>query len=76
MAPEVLMNMPYTIKADIYSYGIVLWEIITRTPPYQNMSGPVIIYKVCNNHERPSMAIIPPDCPIQVSSFILKVLLA
>ena len=30
MAPEVLMSSQYTHKADIYSFGIVLWEIVTR----------------------------------------------
>lgn len=66
MAPEVLMNKAYTIKADVYSYGIVLWEIITRTPPYPGMNGPMIVYRVVNYNERPNMALIPQDCPVQV----------
>lgn len=30
MAPEVLNGKPYNEKADVFSYGIVLCEIITR----------------------------------------------
>ncbi|KAL4593293.1 hypothetical protein GN956_G26833 [Arapaima gigas] len=30
MAPEVLRNEPYNEKADIFSYGIILCEIIAR----------------------------------------------
>nr|DBA17740.1 TPA: hypothetical protein GDO54_016068 [Pyxicephalus adspersus] len=30
MAPEVLRNEPYNEKADVFSYGIILWEIIAR----------------------------------------------
>eukprot|EP01091_Cochliopodium_minus_P014486 TRINITY_DN4920_c0_g1_i1.p1 TRINITY_DN4920_c0_g1~~TRINITY_DN4920_c0_g1_i1.p1 ORF type:complete len:517 (-),score=144.86 TRINITY_DN4920_c0_g1_i1:18-1568(-) len=30
MAPEVMLGMPYNQKADVFSYGIVLFEIITR----------------------------------------------
>jgi len=25
MAPEIFNNEPYSLKADVYSYGIVLW---------------------------------------------------
>lgn len=34
MAPEVLNNKPYTHKADVYSFAICLYEIITRKTPY------------------------------------------
>ena len=29
-APEVLRGEPYNEASDVYSYGIVLWEILTR----------------------------------------------
>ncbi len=34
MAPEVIDTRIYTEKADVYSYGIILWEIASRSPPY------------------------------------------
>jgi serine/threonine protein kinase len=34
MAPEVLMGRELDEKCDVYSYGIVLWEIFTRTEPF------------------------------------------
>lgn len=33
VAPEVLAGGEYTEKADVYSYGIILWEIMTGKPP-------------------------------------------
>lgn len=30
MAPEIFESLPYSIKADVYSFGIVLWEICSR----------------------------------------------
>jgi serine/threonine protein kinase len=35
MAPEVLASERYAEPADVYSYGIVLWEIATRRCPYE-----------------------------------------
>lgn len=34
MAPEVMMGAPFNEKADVYSFGIVLWEILTFTEPF------------------------------------------
>jgi len=34
MAPEVLKNQPYSSKVDIFSYGVVLVELLKRTDPY------------------------------------------
>ncbi|EDQ88046.1 uncharacterized protein MONBRDRAFT_37707, partial [Monosiga brevicollis MX1] len=39
-APEVLERQDYGIKVDVYSYGIVLNEIYTRTTPFSHLMGP------------------------------------
>lgn len=36
MAPEVINEKSYTEKADVYSFGIILWEIASREPPYKS----------------------------------------
>ncbi len=38
MAPEVIDNKTYTEKADVFSFGIILWEIAQREPPYRSKS--------------------------------------
>ena len=35
IAPEVLCGNPYTISSDIYSFGIIMWEIVSgRAVPF------------------------------------------
>ena len=63
MAPEVLENDSYSEKADVYSYGIVLWEILAREPPFASYTPFQIISKVVQDHERPPLSKIPEDCP-------------
>ncbi|XP_052135046.1 probable serine/threonine-protein kinase SIS8 isoform X1 [Oryza glaberrima] len=38
MAPEVLRNEPSNEKSDVYSYGVILWEIATQKIPWDNLN--------------------------------------
>ncbi|GMY35192.1 serine/threonine-protein kinase STY13-like [Fagus crenata] len=59
MAPEMIQHRPYTQKVDVYSFGIVLWELITGLLPFQNMTAVQAAFAVVNKGVRP---IIPNDC--------------
>jgi serine/threonine protein kinase len=34
LAPEILKEEEFTEKSDIYSFGIILWELVTRQHPF------------------------------------------
>lgn len=34
MPPEIFENKSYSTKADVYSFAVVVWEVITRNTPY------------------------------------------
>lgn len=61
MAPEVLMCSPtYDERVDIYSYGMVLWELLTGQVPYGNMTTAQIASDVLENDIRPPLPTVGP----------------
>jgi len=61
MAPELLNGSSSRVseKVDVFSFGIVLWEILTGEEPYANMHCGAIIGGIVNNSLRPQ---IPETC--------------
>ncbi|XP_028654325.2 mitogen-activated protein kinase kinase kinase 12 [Erpetoichthys calabaricus] len=60
MAPEVIRNEPVSEKVDIWSFGVVLWEMLTGEIPYKDVDSSAIIWGVGNN----SLQLpIPESCP-------------
>ncbi|OHT15048.1 hypothetical protein TRFO_14571 [Tritrichomonas foetus] len=68
MAPEILMcSTSYDVKADVYSYGIVLWELLTGESPYNDVPITKLLYLVVQEKLRPT---IPPDTPPDMAQLI------
>lgn len=38
MAPEVFEGCSYTEKCDVFSWGIILWEVLSRQKPFSNIA--------------------------------------
>lgn len=72
MAPEVLSSQPYSLSADVYSYAIVMWEILTRQTPYKGKNPAQILYSVVNLQERPNQTIIPLSVPGTLRGLMVK----
>eukprot|EP00184_Porphyridium_aerugineum_P008638 CAMPEP_0184692766 /NCGR_PEP_ID=MMETSP0313-20130426/1098_1 /TAXON_ID=2792 /ORGANISM="Porphyridium aerugineum, Strain SAG 1380-2" /LENGTH=1297 /DNA_ID=CAMNT_0027150615 /DNA_START=49 /DNA_END=3942 /DNA_ORIENTATION=- len=62
MAPEVLSSKPYSEKADVFSYGILVWEFCHRKLPYFGLQPMQVGMAVVNQKIRPNIA---PNIPIQ-----------
>eukprot|EP00002_Diphylleia_rotans_P000457 TRINITY_DN1023_c0_g1_i11.p1 TRINITY_DN1023_c0_g1~~TRINITY_DN1023_c0_g1_i11.p1 ORF type:complete len:2307 (+),score=387.96 TRINITY_DN1023_c0_g1_i11:43-6963(+) len=59
MAPEVILGLDYTDKSDIYSFGIIMWEVLTRMDPYEGEEiAESVALRVAENNLRPE---IPSD---------------
>ncbi|KXZ52483.1 hypothetical protein GPECTOR_9g527 [Gonium pectorale] len=64
MAPEVIEHKPYDEKADVFSFGVVLWELLTCKVPYSDMTPLQAAVGVVQKGLRPG---IPPNCPMALA---------
>ncbi|KAJ3679897.1 hypothetical protein LUZ60_016175 [Juncus effusus] len=69
MAPEMIQHKPYDKKVDVYSFGIVLWELVTGRVPFENMTAVQAAFAVVNKGARP---IIPHDCNEMLSELMKR----
>ncbi|XP_038655514.1 mitogen-activated protein kinase kinase kinase 7 isoform X2 [Scyliorhinus canicula] len=61
MAPEVFEGSNYSEKCDVFSWGIILWEVITRRKPFDEIGGPAfrIMWAVHNGTRPPLIKNLP-----------------
>ena len=66
MAPEIITSKSYTESCDIYSFSIILWEILAREEPYsgekfKRMMLPQFMMEIIEENIRPENIIdVPP----------------
>jgi N-acetylneuraminic acid mutarotase len=72
-APEVLSHEAYGAAVDVYSFGIVMWEIYVRRPPFEGQHIPQfyddLVDMICMQRVRP---VIPADCPPQWTALMTQ----
>jgi len=57
VAPEILLGKKYTKEADIYGFGMIMWEIISGEPPFIDREyDQYLIIDICINQ-------LPPPIP-------------
>eukprot|EP01087_Luapelamoeba_hula_P014010 TRINITY_DN4045_c1_g1_i2.p1 TRINITY_DN4045_c1_g1~~TRINITY_DN4045_c1_g1_i2.p1 ORF type:complete len:1175 (+),score=133.84 TRINITY_DN4045_c1_g1_i2:590-4114(+) len=67
-APEIIKGEKYTEKADVYSFGIILWEILTRQQPYKGLNFMNVGIDVING-ARPK---IPSNTPARYAKLMTR----
>ncbi|XP_056699322.1 serine/threonine-protein kinase EDR1 isoform X3 [Spinacia oleracea] len=52
MAPELIRNEPFTEKCDIFSLGVIMWELCTLSRPWEGVPPERVVYTVANEGSR------------------------
>jgi serine/threonine protein kinase len=61
MAPEILRGKPHTLASDVYSLGVIINEIITVIPPFNNLPHDhYLALDICRGL-RPDIRVETPD---------------
>lgn len=55
MSPEVARSEPYNLSADVYSLGLLLWQICSLDLPYDGMNRQDHSELVVHGNERPPL---------------------
>jgi len=53
MAPEVIRHESYSSKADVYSFAVIMWQLLTHDDPYQDLDSVDAANLVANKNLRP-----------------------
>ncbi|KAL4095766.1 hypothetical protein PRIC1_009138 [Phytophthora ramorum] len=69
MAPEVLASQKYSLPADVYGFGVIMWEICEGAAPFKELAPAQIPIAVVQERRRP---IISPKTPPPLRDLIRR----
>lgn len=60
LSPEAFRSQKYSEASDVWSFGVVLWEILTREVPFEGADQRCVAFNVARAGNQLK---IPPQCP-------------
>src|SRR5262245_53260550 len=73
MSPEQALGQPLDPRTDLFSLGVVLYEMVARTRPFTGAT-PAAVWNALLNAEPESPARLNPECPAGLATAILRCL--
>ena len=71
MAPEQILGKPVDPRADIYSTGVILYEMVTGIPPYSRGDHMAVMYQHVQGKAKAAID-VNPKLPKSVSDLVMK----
>ena len=71
MAPEQILGKKVDERADIYSLGVILYELFTGVPPYSRGDHMSVMYQHVQGKARPPMD-INKELPLELNNLVVK----
>ncbi len=73
MSPEQILGEPADHRSDIFSLGVVLYEMLAGAPPFAGDDIPQLMYQVCNARSSPPSR-LDPEVPEVLDLVVAKAL--
>ena len=73
MSPEQIKNYPLNQKTDLYSLGVLLFQLLTGRLPFRANNQATLIYRIVNT-EAPSVTSLRPDLPEGLNAILKRAL--
>ncbi|MBL7993755.1 serine/threonine-protein kinase [bacterium] len=73
MSPEQVQGFNVDHRTDIFSFGVLLYELVSGQSPFKGLHETAIIYEIVNVDAEP-VSIIKPDLPADLDAILLECL--
>ncbi len=73
MSPEQLQEMTLNHQTDIFSLGVVMYELLTGTLPFKAANNYSMVYQIINV-DPPPASLLRPDAPAAVDAIVKRAL--
>jgi serine/threonine-protein kinase len=71
MAPEQILGKKVDERADVYSLGVIFYEMVTGVPPYSRGDHMSVMYQHVQGKAKPAIE-VNPQLPKSVSDLVSK----
>lgn len=73
MAPEQLQGLEIDHRADLFSFGVLAYELMAGRPPFEGDSISTLFYQIAHE-DPPPVREAAPDCPTRLAAVIERCL--